>query len=69
MLSDLDVVYFYFSPNYCKDTEPSYHSFMYSPLSLLSGIYPLTAMHSLLATLYVMEYLDHDAPHIIKMNA
>ena len=24
---------------YCKDTEPLYHSFMYSLLSLLSGIY------------------------------
>ena len=27
-----------------------YHSFMYSPVSLLSGIYPLPAMHSLLVT-------------------
>ena len=30
---------------YCKDTEPSYHSFMYSRVSLLSSIYPLPAMH------------------------
>ena len=27
--------------NYLKDTEPSYHSFMYSLVSLLSGFYPL----------------------------
>ena len=27
-----------------------YHSFMYSPVSLLSGIYPLPAIHSLLVT-------------------
>ena len=30
---------------------------MYSLVSLLSSIYPLHAMHSLLVTLYVMEYL------------
>ena len=42
---------------YCKDTEPLYHSFFYSLVSLLSGIYPLLAMHSLLVTLYVTEYL------------
>ena len=42
---------------YHKDTEPLYHSFMYSLVSLLSGIYPLRAMHPLLVTLYVMEYL------------
>ena len=35
----------------CKDTKPLYHSFMYSLVSLLSGIYPLHAMHSLLVTL------------------
>ena len=33
---------------YRKDTEPSYNSFMYSLVSLLYGIYPLPAMHSLL---------------------
>ena len=43
--------------NYRKDTEPLYHSLMYSFVSLLSSIYPLPAMHSLLFTLYVMEYL------------
>ena len=32
---------------YRKDTEPLYHTFMYS---LLSAIYPLPAMHSLLVT-------------------
>ena len=32
--------------NYCKDTGPLYQSFMYSVVSLLSGIYPLPAMHS-----------------------
>ena len=31
---------------YRKDTEPLYHSFMYSLESLLFGIYPLPAMHS-----------------------
>ena len=36
--------------SYHKDTEPLYHSFMYSLVSLLSGIYPLPAMHSLLVT-------------------
>ena len=30
---------------------------MYPLVTLLSGIYPLPAMHSLLVTLYVMEYL------------
>ena len=42
---------------YRKDTEPLYNSFMYSFVSLPSGIYPLPPMHSLLVTLYVMEYL------------
>ena len=40
---------------YREDTEPLYHSFMYSLVSLLSGIYPIPAipaMHSLLVTLY-----------------
>ena len=30
---------------YHKDTEPLYNSFMHSLVSLLSGIYPLPAMH------------------------
>ena len=42
---------------YRKDTESLYHSFMYSLISLLSSIYPLSAMPSLLVTLYVSEYL------------
>ena len=42
---------------YRKDTEPLYHSFMYSLVTLLSGIYPLPAMLSLLVTLYVTAYL------------
>ena len=42
---------------YLKDTEPLYHSFMYSPVSLLSSIYPLPKMDSLLVSLYVMGYL------------
>ena len=33
---------------YHKDFENLYHTFMYSPVALLSGIYPLPAMHSLL---------------------
>ena len=34
---------------YCKDTEPLYHSFMYSLVSLLSSIYPLPeCIHCLL---------------------
>ena len=45
-----------FTLSYRKDTEPLYHSFMYSLVSLLSSIYPLPAMHSLLVTLYVTEY-------------
>ena len=40
-----------------KATEPLYHTFMYSFVSLLSGIYPISAIHSLLVTLYVTEYL------------
>ena len=35
---------------YHKDIEHLYHALMYSPVSLLSGIYSLPAMHSLLAT-------------------
>ena len=38
------------STTYHKDTEPLYHAFMYSPVSLFSGIYSLPAMHSLLVT-------------------
>ena len=37
---------------YRKDIEPLYHSFMYSLVSLLSGLYSLPTMHSLLVTLY-----------------
>ena len=40
---------------YCIDTEPLYHAFLYSPVSLLSIIYPLPAMHSLLVTLYTLN--------------
>ena len=29
---------------------------MYSPVSLLSGLYPLPGMHSLIVTFYVTEY-------------
>ena len=36
--------------SYRKDTEPLYHSFIYSVVSLLSSIYSLPAMHSLLVT-------------------
>ena len=39
--------------SYRKYIEHLYHAFVYSPVSLLSGIYPLPAMHSLLVTLYV----------------
>ena len=42
---------------YRKDTEPLHHYFMYSVVTLLSGIYPLPAMHSLLVTFNVTEYL------------
>ena len=35
---------------YRKDIEHLYHAFMYSPVSILCGIYPLPAMHSLLVT-------------------
>ena len=31
--------------SYHKYTEPLFHAFMYSLVSLLSGIYPLPAMH------------------------
>ena len=36
-----------------------YNYFMYSLVSLLSGIYPLPAIHSLLVTLYVVEFTLH----------
>ena len=36
---------------YHKDTETLYHSFMYSLVSILSGIYLLPATHPLLVTL------------------
>ena len=32
---------------------------MYSLISLLSGIFPLPAIHSLHVTLYVMEYINY----------
>ena len=35
---------------YRKDTEPLYHSFMYSLVSLLSGLNLFRDMHSLLVT-------------------
>ena len=38
------------SLNYRKDTEPLYHAFMYSPIILLSSIYPFTQCLSLLVT-------------------
>ena len=48
-ISDLGSTYL--ADRYRKDTEPLYHSFMYSLVSLLSSIYPLPVMHSLLVTL------------------
>ena len=41
---------------YRKDTEPLYHLFLYS-LTLLSGIYPLLAMHSMLVTFRRKKYV------------
>ena len=35
---------------YHKDIEHLYHAFMYSPVLLLSGIYPVLEMYSLLFT-------------------
>ena len=40
---------------YRIDTEPLFNTFVYSLVLLLSHIYPLPAMHSLLVTLYVTE--------------
>ena len=37
--------------SYRKDTEPLYHAFMYSPIILLSSIYPFTQCLSLLVTI------------------
>ena len=42
---------------YRKDTEPLYYFFMCLLVSLHSGIYPLPAIHSLLVTLYVTEFI------------
>ena len=36
---------------YRRDTEPLKHSFLYSLVSLLSGIYPFLAMQLLLVTI------------------
>ena len=36
---------------YRKDTEPLYHAFMYSPIILLSSIYPFMQCLSLLVTI------------------
>ena len=41
---------------YRKDIEHLYNSFVYSPVSLLSSIYPLPAMHSLLVTQLLTIY-------------
>ena len=40
---------------YRKDTEYLYHSFMYSLVSLLSGIYPFYATHSSLITITLQD--------------
>ena len=46
---------------YCKATEPLYHSFMCSLVSLFfSSIYPLPAMHSLLVTSDVRNIPEHN---------
>ena len=42
----------------CKDTKSLYHFFMYSLVSLLSGIYPLPAMH-LLGNFYGLYFNHH----------
>ena len=44
--------------NYRKDTEPFYHAFMYSPVILLSSIYPFTQCLSLLACYNYIIYLE-----------
>ena len=44
-------------PNYLKDTEPLYDSFLYS---LCPGIYPFLAMHSLLVSIICCEILNGD---------
>ena len=46
---------------YHKDTEPLYHSFMYSIVTLLSGIYPSQQCRSLLVT--IIGYFVHDSNH------
>ena len=52
-----------------KDTEPLYHSFMYSLVSLLFGIYPLPAMHSLLVTLSSDSHMKMDAKAVSLIAA
>ena len=42
------IMFLFFISLYRKVTEPLFHSFMYSLLSLLSSIYPLPAMHNIL---------------------
>ena len=40
------------TPERAGGVRKTYHAFMYSLVLLLSGIYPLPAMHSLLVTNY-----------------
>ena len=44
-----------FMSHYRKDTEPLYHSFMYNLVSIISSIYPLPAMDSLLVTILILD--------------
>ena len=50
--------------DYHIDTEPLYHAFMYSLVSLHSGIYPLPAIHSLLVTIYIILSTAHVNPSV-----
>ena len=52
--------------SYHKDTEPLYHSFMYSLVSLLSCIYPFLEMHSLLVTIICYEIYTEHTPWILS---
>ena len=54
---------------YRKDTEPLYHAFMYSPIILLSSIYPFTQCLSLLVTIILRTKFPKEQTLVHKMTS
>ena len=55
--------------SYSKDTEPLYLSFMYSLVSLLSGIFPFLAMHYFLVIWYEINLGEQWTTILQKVKA